>query len=360
MVDIYVIGTSGMQPLVNRRLTSAMIRSGGYITLIDAGEGTQLGIKESSWPAKSIGSILITHLHTDHVLGLAGVLLLINNSFRTEPLTIAGPKGLRMYLESLDVIIPELKFPIYFMEFEDDEEEFFSGDLEVTAFKLEHSVLCYGFSFYYRRNGVFDVKKAEKIPIDYWSELTCGRAIEDENIGIIHPNEIAGPEQLGIKVTYVTDTRPISSIVKYAAYSKLFVCESMYAGNDEKDDENKLKNYHMTFAEAATLAKEAKVDRLLLTHFSPSIPYPKNFLGNARDIFKNTSVARDGMCITLDFQSQLLQDKIDDLAIAIENPFANYISFGDRNKKSIIEYTKKHNKINVEKYKRYGKRKIWG
>lgn len=361
MVDVYVIGTSGMQPLVDRRLSSVMIKSQGETILIDAGEGTQIGIKESKWTVKSISTILITHLHTDHVLGLAGVLLLINNSMRTEPVTIAGPFGLKSYLESLDVIMPELGFPIYFMEFTEDEESFISGVFEVTAFKVEHSITCYGYSFYYRRLGEFNLEKAKNIPECYWTELSLGHAVKTEEGKILHPDDIAGPERAGIKITYVTDTRAIDSIVQYAAYSDLFICEGMYVGIFEKDEENKVRNYHMTFGEAATLAEKAKVDRLVLTHFSPSIPKPKTFLKCARKIFENTMTAFDGMSIHFDYQSNYLTDRMDeDLKIAVENPLVDYVSFSDRNEKTIAEYRNKLCNVGVKKHGRYGRKRKTG
>ena len=113
MLDFYFIGTSGKVPQLHRRLTSAMLRAEGDITLIDAGEGTQLGISKSGWSAKSISTILITHLHADHVLGLAGVLLQIHNSGRTDRIIIAGPKGVKRYVNSLYLEVSNLFYRTY-------------------------------------------------------------------------------------------------------------------------------------------------------------------------------------------------------------------------------------------------------
>ena len=225
MLDFYFIGTSGKVPQPHRRLTSAMVRADGDIILIDAGEGTQMGISSSGWTAKSISTILITHLHADHVLGLAGVLLQIHNSCRTERVIIAGPKGIRRYVNSLYLVLPTLKFPIYFIELTGESDFILTNTLEIDAFRLNHSISCYGYSFYLRHVGKFDVEKAKSVPKRAWGELSKGFATRDFEGNKVRNDQILGPERKGIKITYVTDTRPTESIVEYASHSDLFVCE---------------------------------------------------------------------------------------------------------------------------------------
>lgn len=340
MLDFYFIGTSGKSPLVNRRLSSAMIRSDGDITLIDAGEGTQLGISDSGWTAKAISTILITHLHSDHILGLAGVLLLINNSGREERLVIAGPAGIKKYVNSLYITLPDLKFPIYFIEFSKDEEFIQAGDLEVDAFKVNHGITCYGYSFYKRHPGKFDVDKASVIPQRLWGELSKGYATLDQDGNKVKNSDILGPERKGIKVTYVTDTRPTANIVKYAAYSDLFVCEGMYIGSgetEERDETNKIKYFHMTFLEAATLANHANVNKLLLTHFNPGLINPFGKLGDAREIFKETYAAADNLMVTISFDPAAAFNKFLKSSrevkgsLTFENPYDDYMCFEDKN-----------------------------
>lgn len=301
MLDFYFIGTSGKVPQLHRRLTSAMLRAEGDITLIDAGEGTQLGISKSGWSAKSISTILITHLHADHVLGLAGVLLQIHNSGRTDRIIIAGPKGVKRYVNSLYLVLPTLKYPIYFIELTGDSDFILANTLEIDAFKLNHSVSCYGYSFYFRHFGKFNVEKAKTVPKRSWGELSKGFATRDFNGVKVKNDQILGPERKGIKVTYVTDTRPTESIVEYAAYSDLFVCEGMYIGSgetEERDNINKIKNYHMTFLEAATLAKHAHVSKLMLTHFNPSLQYPSSHLSDARKFSQRPMQLQIIYCLT--------------------------------------------------------------
>lgn len=359
MLDFYFIGTSGKVPQLHRRLTSAMLRADGDITLIDAGEGTQLGISKSGWSAKSISTILITHLHADHVLGLAGVLLQIHNSGRTDRIIIAGPKGVKRYVNSLYLVLPTLKYPIYFIELTGDSDFILANTLEIDAFKLNHSVSCYGYSFYFRHFGKFNVEKAKTVPKRSWGELSKGFATRDFNGVKVKNDQILGPERKGIKVTYVTDTRPTESIVEYAAYSDLFVCEGMYIGSgetEERDNINKIKNYHMTFLEAATLAKHAHVSKLMLTHFNPSLQYPSSHLSDAREIFPETYAASDNLLLNFAFESDLPFDTylrnstMVKGSITKTNPYADYLCFEDRNTRKVRKNGTKRKKAAQNRY----------
>ena len=125
----------------------------------------------------------------------------------------------------------------------------------------------------------------------YWSRLQKGEVIETEN-GVLTPDMILGPERKGLKVTYCTDTRPCENIVSHAEKSDLFICEGMYGEPDklEKAKEHK----HMTFYEAASMAKAANVKELWLTHYSPSLTKPGEYKNEVRKFFPNTVISRDG------------------------------------------------------------------
>ena len=104
---------------------------------------------------------------------------------------------------------------------------------------------------------------------------------------------VLGRERRGIKLSYVTDTRPVESIPDFIYGSDLFICEGTYG--DDMDIAKAVKNKHMIFREAAGLAKSGKVDKLLITHFSPSLEEPKDYMANATSVFKNTVIAHDGI-----------------------------------------------------------------
>ena len=113
---------------------------------------------------------------------------------------------------------------------------------------------------------------------------------------------VLGPERKGIKLTYTTDTRPTESILRNARGSDLFICEGMYGEEDKAD---KAKGYkHMTFKEAAVLARDAHVGELWLTHYSPSLIRPEDFMENVRKIFPNAYPGKDGKSMELNFQEE--------------------------------------------------------
>ena len=305
MIDVCLLGTGGMMPLPYRWLTSLMLRYNGSSILIDCGEGTQIAMKEKGWSPKPIDVMCFTHYHADHISGLPGLLLGIGNAQRTEPLTMIGPKGLARVVGALRTIAPELPFEINYLEINEPRQIFEFDGYEIEAFRVNHNVTCYGYQMRVKRAGKFDAEIARnlQIPIHYWSRLQKGEVIADGEVTYT-PDMVLGPERKGLKVTYCTDTRPVPIISEMAAGSDLFVCEGMYGelGMEEKAKEHK----HMTFYEAAKLAREANPEpaQMWLTHYSPSLQYPKEFEKEVRKIFKNTHVAKDGRSIELDFDNE--------------------------------------------------------
>ncbi len=303
MLDVCLLGTGGMMPLPYRALTSLMVRYNGMNVLIDCGEGTQVSIKQQGWSVKPIDVICFTHFHADHISGLPGLLLTLGNAERTEPITMIGPKRLEKVVNALRMIAPELPFPIRFIELEEDQQSFTFKGLRINAYKVNHNITCYGYSLEVDRAGKFAIEKAkaQNVPMPYWSRLQKGETIQDES-GVYTPDMVLGQPRKGIKLTYCTDSRPTREIIENARGSDLFICEGMYG---EPDKEKKAKEYkHMTFYEAATMAKEAQVKELWLTHYSPSLVRPQDYTKRVQDIFPNTIVPKDRRTTTLLFEEE--------------------------------------------------------
>ncbi len=301
MLDVCLLGTSGMLPLPGRWLTSLLLRYNGSSMLIDCGEGTQIAIKEKGWSFHPIDVICFTHYHADHISGLPGLLLTIGNSDRTEPVTLIGPKGLSRVVSALRVIAPELPFEIKFIEITQPEQVIELNGYRITAFKVNHNVLCYGYTLEILRQGKFSAERAKEqdIPLKYWNPLQKGQTIEADGITYT-PEMVLGPARKGIRLTYTTDTRPTESILRNAKESDLFICEGMY-GEDDKAD--KARGYkHMTFREAAVLARDARVKEMWLTHYSPSLVRPDEFMDKVREIFPNAYPGKDGKSLELNFE----------------------------------------------------------
>lgn len=303
MLDVCLVGTGGMMPLPRRWLTALMTRYNGSSLLIDCGEGTQVAIKEKGWSFKPIDVICFTHYHGDHISGLPGLLLTMGNADRKEPLTLIGPRGLERVVNALRVIAPELPFDIKFIEITQPEQVIELNGYRITAFKVNHNVICYGYTLEILRQGKFSAERAkeQEIPLKFWNPLQKGQTIEAEG-KIYTPDMVLGPERKGIKLTYTTDTRPTDSILKNAADSDLFICEGMY-GEDDKAD--KAKGYkHMTFREAAILARNANVQEMWLTHYSPSLVRPDDYMDKVREIFSNAFPGKDGKSVELNFEDE--------------------------------------------------------
>ena len=302
MLDICLLGSGGMMPLPYRWLTALMVRYNGSSLLIDCGEGTQIAIKEKGWSFKPIDVICFTHYHGDHISGLPGLLLTMGNAERTEPLTLIGPKGLERVVNALRVIAPELPFPIIYKEINGNEETFELADgYRLKAFRVNHGILCYGYTLELDRAGKFQLQKAmeQEIPKQYWSRLQKCETITDEQ-AVYTPDMVLGPPRKGIKLTYCTDTRPVPAIVENASGSDLFICEGMYG---EKDKDAKAREQkHMTFYEAAKLARDAQVGEMWLTHYSPSLTRPEEYMDDVRKIFPAAKAGKDRKSVELDFE----------------------------------------------------------
>ena len=303
MLEICLLGTGGMMPLPHRYLTAMMARYNGKSILVDCGEGTQIALKAKGWSPNPIDIICFTHFHADHISGLPGMLLTMGNADRKEPLLLIGPKGLTRVVSSLRVIAPELPFEIQCVEITEKEQTFQLDGFRIEAFCVNHNVICYGYSIVVDRIGKFDVEKAKALNIEknFWNRLQKGESIETEQ-GTLTPDMVLGAPRKGLRVTYSTDTRPTDSILQYAKDADLFICEGMYG---EPDKQEKAKEYkHMTFYEAATLAKKAEVERLWLTHYSPSLIKPEEYMDAVRAIFPKAVAAKDGRTIDLLFKEE--------------------------------------------------------
>ena len=301
MLDLCLLGTGGMMPLPYRWLTSLMLRYNGSSLLIDCGEGTQIAIREKGWSFRPIDIICITHFHGDHISGLPGILLAMSNSDRTEPLTMIGPKGLERVVKALRVIAPELPFEIKFIELTEPQQQIRLHGYVIDAFKVNHRVTCYGYSISIERAGMFEVDKAKQndVPMRFWSRLQKGETIESDG-RVYFPELVLGPARKGLKVTYTTDTRPTDSIVRNAKDSDLFICEGMYG--EKGDVNNAVKYKHMTFEEAGRLAKQAGVKELWLTHYSPALNRPEQYIEDVRQIFQNSYPGQDKKSLELNFE----------------------------------------------------------
>lgn len=303
MIDLTLLGCGGNVPMPNRFLSSLFINYKGRKMLIDCGEGTQIAMKKYNCGFKNIDLILITHLHGDHIIGLIGLLQTMGNSGKTDDLTIVGPIGIIDAIKAIKVLVEYLPYKVNIIE---NPKQTFSlehdilKDIDISTINLDHSTECIGYSLYFKRKPKFDREKAilNQVPQNLWKKL-------QENSSAIYKDKtyyadmVLGENRRGIKLSFITDTRPTFEIPEFIYESDLFICEGMYG--DDLDISKAVKNKHMTFRESASLANAGNVDKLLLTHFSPSIENPKDFIQNATNLFEDTIIGEDGLTLKLSY-----------------------------------------------------------
>ena len=260
-----------------------------------------MAIRERGWSFHPIDTICFTHYHGDHISGLPGLLLSMGNAERKEPVTLIGPRGLQKVVESLLVIAQGLPFELQYIELTDKEQDLECNGYHLHAFRVNHNVTCYGYTIAIPRGGRFFPERAKEqgIPVQYWNRLQHGETVESPE-GIYTPDMVLGAPRKGLKVTYCTDTRPTAGLTKNASMSDLLICEGMYGDKEKKA--KAVENKHMMFLEAAQTAKEAEVKELWLTHYSPSLLYPQNYMREVCKIFPNAVAGKDGMSCTLEFE----------------------------------------------------------
>jgi ribonuclease Z len=300
--EVFILGTSGMMPLPNRHLTSAMVRRDGDLFLFDCGEGTQVSLKRLNLKWKKIDSIFISHMHADHVTGLPGMLMLSSQVDRDDPLTIWGPPRLKEYVDAnrkiLDMyinyeIIVRVAEPGVLVE---------TDEYTVSAFPLLHTKPCMGYVMEEKeRPGVFSVEQAQalKIPMGpLWGKLQRGEAVTLSDGRLIESEQVMGNKRGGRKFSYVTDTAYLPSIAEAVRGSDLLLCEGMFTSDLE---ETAYEKRHMTAGQAAQVARDGEVERLALIHYSPRYSdwELKYLLRDAQNVFGPTVLGRDRMSFDL-------------------------------------------------------------
>lgn len=304
MLDLCMLGTCGMVPMPGRWLSCALLRCNSALTLFDCGEGTQVPWKQLGWGFRTLGAICLSHMHADHVAGLPGVLFMVGHAGRTEPLTIYGPAGTGYIVDGLRRLAHDLPFPIVINELRGGEDFPLPGGLRGSCAAAAHGVPCLAYRVELDRLPEFRAERAKALglPVQLWSRLQHGETVE-YNGQIITPEQVLGEPRRGLSLAYITDTRPTRALSAFARDVDLLICESMY--DDPADLPLAQVNAHMVVTESAGLARDAGARALLLTHFSPKIINTTPAENAACRVFPHTRAARDGMTLTLAYDSEL-------------------------------------------------------
>lgn len=295
-MKITFLGTSGSTPTRERSLPSVAIEREGSIFLFDCGEGTQMRLIQDSVNMSKIDAVFITHIHGDHVIGIAGLMRTLALNKRTRPLRIYIPEGYEKGVKELirfdravmgyEIIINGIKGG-----------KVFSGEgFSVSAFRLKHSVKCYGYALREEDRIRFVKERCKKLGMKgkMFAEILKKGHIKI-NGKDIKVGEITYTEK-GRKIVYASDTRPAATTVAAAIGADILIHEATY-GSELKD--LAVERQHSTAEEAAGIALKAGVKRLVMVHISARYKSPAKLEGEARKIFPKSEMAKDGMAITI-------------------------------------------------------------
>jgi ribonuclease Z len=308
MLSVTFLGTSAARPTVERNVSALALVREGETLLFECGEGTQRQMMRYG-VSFALSEIFFTHFHADHFLGVIGLIRTLGLQARAEPMRLYGPRGAKKLLEQA------LKLGVERVPFEVEIREVKPGDVireagggmrdayDIVVFATEHGGGSVGYALKeHERRGRFDPHKARAAGIPegpLWGKLANGEAVELPDGRKLTADGFVGPKRPGRLVVLTGDTRPCASVVDAAQGADLLIHEATF-GEEEKDRAK--ETGHSTAREAAQVALAAKARKLVLSHVSARYSISaEELVKEAREVFGETVVAKDGMTIDIPF-----------------------------------------------------------
>lgn len=302
MLSVTFLGTGAATPTVDRNVASLSVRREGEVILFDCGEGTQRQMMRYG-VGFSFTEVFFTHYHADHMLGITGLLRTMGLQDRTAPVRLYGPKGASRILNlAVNLGIERNKFPVEIFELRPG-DRISRGDYDIVVFETEHRADTVGYALAeHVRLGRFNPERALELGVPegpLWGKLHKGEGVTLEDGRTVEPSDLVGQPRPGRTLVYTGDTRPSLLVMEAARRADLLVHEATFGGDEA---ERAKETGHSTAAEAARVAADAGVRRLVLTHISPrySRDAPE-LLAEAQAVFPETIIARDGLTVDVPF-----------------------------------------------------------
>ena len=308
MLSVTFLGTSAARPTVERNVSGVALVREGETLLFECGEGTQRQMMRYG-VSFALSEIFFTHFHADHFLGVIGLVRTLGLQARAEPMTLYGPRGAKKLLgQALQLGVERVPFEVVIREVKPG--DVLSGGnraprtgYDLQVFATEHGGGSVGYALReHERRGRFDPEKARAAGIPegpLWGKLTKGEPVTLSNGPTFRPSDFVGPNRPGRLVVFTGDTRPCASVVDAAQGADLLIHEATF-GEEEKDRAK--ETGHSTAREAAQVALAAKARRLVLSHVSARYSMSaEELVSEAREVFRETAVAKDGMTIEVPF-----------------------------------------------------------
>lgn len=298
-IDVIFLGTGGSLPTRERGLPCTVLRRNGELLIFDCGEGTQRQMMQAGVGFNRVTSLIISHLHADHTLGLPGLLLTMSSLARDKPLNVYGPSGLAKLVASMQKLLGfKTTFPVRISELQPG-DEIDRGDYVLKSALAKHDITCLAYSIEEKdRPGRFHPEKARRLGVPegpQWGELQNGKTVRVDD-RVVLPKQVMDAPRLGLKIVYAIDTRPSDSIKTLARNADLLVHDGGFV---EERRPKAVEYFHSTAREAATVAKAARAKRLALVHISAVTRDSSVLLKEARRQFKATIVPDDLSTLSL-------------------------------------------------------------
>lgn len=303
MLSVTFLGTSAARPTVERNVSSLAVHREGETLLFDCGEGTQRQMMRFG-VSFALDDVFFTHFHADHFLGIVGLVRTLGLQGRVEPMRFHGPVGAKKILRAAASLgVERVPFAFEITEMRPG-DRLRRPEYDLVAFDTDHARHSLGFAIVeHQRLGRFDPERARALGIPEgpsWGKLHRGEAVRLDDGREIRSDDLVGPPRPGRKVVYSGDTRPCQSVVEAADNADLLIHEATF---DEEERERARETGHSTAVQAARVALAAQAERLALCHVSARYSRDARvLLEEARAVFPETVVAKDGMEIDVPFR----------------------------------------------------------
>ncbi|MHB1311773.1 MAG: ribonuclease Z [Gemmatimonadaceae bacterium] len=305
-LSVTFLGTSASRPTVERGVSALAVVREGETMLVDCGEGTQRQMMRYG-VSFNFGDLLFTHFHADHIIGAVGLMRTMSLQGRTEPLRIWGPRGVAQMMKRADAFGGErLSFPVEVAEVAPG-TPIKRKEYVIMPYPVDHrGAVAVGYALIEEeRRGRFNPDLARELGIPegpQWGRIHKGESITLEDGRVVEPSTLVGPTRRGRTLVISGDTRPCAATIELAAGADLLVHESTFG---DEEAERAIETGHSTAREAAQVAAQAGVRRLVLTHFSARYSRdPSELMTEARQVFDRVTIARDGMDVDLPFDDE--------------------------------------------------------
>jgi ribonuclease Z len=297
MFGVTILGNNSAVPAFDRHPTSQVVSTSQRNFLVDCGEGTQIQLAKYKVRKSKISHIFISHLHGDHYFGLIGLI----NSFalqgRQQDLHIAAPPQLEAIINiQLNAANTRLPYNLCFHPITNSGKLMMVDDIEISCFKTDHLIDCYGFKFSEIKNPrSICIEKVQQfqVPISYYAQLQNGKDYVDENNNVVKNEILTTEAPKGKTYCFCADTKYNENLLDHISGADMIYYETTYLDNFAH---KAAQRYHSTTKQAGELCKKAKVKKLLIGHFSSKYEVLDDFLNETREVFPHTELAMEGLC----------------------------------------------------------------